>query len=73
ICEKVCLSEKIRMDGDKPVWQNNTTCYLCYSCLNYCPVRAVQILSKVWMKSYTTKRGRYPHPFATVEDIARQK
>jgi len=41
--------------------------------LNYCPVEAVQIYSKIWMKSYTTEKGRYPHPYATVEDISKQK
>jgi len=25
------------------------------------------------MKSYTDKNGRYPHPFATIKDIAGQK
>jgi len=25
------------------------------------------------MKSYTEKKGRYPHPFAKASDIARQK
>jgi len=73
ICEKVCLSRKIKMVNDKPVWQKNITCYLCYACLNYCPKSAVQIYSKIWMKSYTAKRGRYPHPYATYNEIADQK
>lgn len=72
-CEKVCLSQKIKMNGEKPVWQKNITCYLCYACLNYCPSKAVQIYSKIWMKSYTTERGRYLHPYATVKDISKQK
>ncbi|GAH26880.1 unnamed protein product [marine sediment metagenome] len=37
ICEKVCLSQKIKMINKKPVWQKNVKCYLCYACLNYCP------------------------------------
>jgi len=73
ICEKVCPSQKIRMDNHKPVWQRNINCYLCYACLNYCPSKAVQIYSKLWMKSYTNEKGRYPHPYATVKDIAQQK
>jgi ferredoxin len=73
ICEKVCPSGKIKMDGNKPVWQQDVDCYLCYACLNYCPVEAVQIYSKIWMKSYTKEKGRYPHPYATVEDISKQK
>jgi len=73
ICEKVCLSGKIKLVNGKPVWQKSITCYLCYSCLNYCPKSAVQIYSKIWMKSYTTEKGRYPHPYATYNDISDQK
>jgi len=73
ICEKVCLSQKIKMINKKPVWQKNVKCYLCYTCLNYCPEQAVQIKSKIYMKSYIDKNGRYPHPFATIKDIAGQK
>ena len=72
-CEEVCPSGKIKIIGNKPFWQRNITCYLCYACLNYCPNNAVQIYSKIWMKSYTTERGRYPHPYATSKDIALQK
>ena len=46
---------------------------MCYACLNYCPQSAIQIKSKIYMKSYTVANGRYPHPFATVADIAGQK
>ncbi|HQN23265.1 MAG TPA: EFR1 family ferrodoxin, partial [Thermotogota bacterium] len=67
-CARVCLSGKIAIEDHKPVWRQNITCYLCYSCLNYCPVSAIQIRSKIWMKSYTEKNGRYPHPYASVED-----
>ena len=73
ICEKVCLSQKIKMINEKPVWQKNVKCYLCYTCLNYCPEQAVQIKSKIYMKSYTDKNGRYPHPFATIKNITGQK
>jgi len=73
ICEKVCLAQKIKMHDKRPVWQKNITCYLCYTCLNYCPSKAIQIYSKVWMKSYTIERGRYLHPYATANDIAQQK
>jgi len=73
ICEKVCLSQKIKMINKRPVWQKNVKCYLCYTCLNYCPEQAVQIKSKIYMKSYTDKNGRYPHPYATIKDIAGQK
>lgn len=73
ICEKVCLSEKIKLVDKKPVWQRDIKCYLCYACLNYCPVHSIQIKSKIYMKSYTEKNERYCHPYATVNDIAGQK
>lgn len=72
-CEKVCLSKKIKMINKKPVWQNDVKCHFCYACLNFCPKQAVQIKSKWYMKSYTQENGRYPHPFATSDDIAKQK
>ncbi|MBA7548374.1 hypothetical protein ES705_40828 [subsurface metagenome] len=67
ICEKVCLSKKIKMINKKPVWQKNVKCFYCYACINYCPKESVQI------KSFTEKNGRYPHPYATSDDIAKQK
>lgn len=72
-CEKVCLSNKIKMVDKKPVWQKNVKCHMCYTCLNYCPEQSVQIKSKWYMKSYTSEKGRYPHPYASARDIARQK
>lgn len=72
ICEKFCLPGKIKMIDSKPVWQENVKSYLCYACLNYCPVRAVQIKSKIYMKSYTEENERYSHPYAT-DEIAEQK
>ncbi|MGB9940902.1 EFR1 family ferrodoxin [Methanosarcina sp.] len=72
-CEKVCLSGKIKMINNKPVWQENVKCFFCYACLNYCPVKAVQIKSKIYMKSYTEENERYSHPYATANDIAEQK
>lgn len=72
-CEKVCPSQKIKIANKKPVWQDDVKCYFCYACVNYCPRKAVQIKSKVYMKSYTENNERYPHPYATTNDIARQK
>jgi ferredoxin/flavodoxin len=72
-CQKACPSGKIRLVNGKPVWQNDVKCFFCYACVNYCPKKAVQIKSKVYMKSYTEMNERYPHPYATVDDIARQK
>lgn len=67
ICEKVCLSHKIKMVDGKPQWQDNVKCYHCAACLNYCPAQSAQI------KSQTEKNGRYSHPYAAAEDIAMQK
>jgi len=67
ICEMVCPSQKIRMAGGKPQWQDNVKCYHCAACLNYCPEQSAQI------KSQTENNGRYSHPYAAAEDIAMQK
>lgn len=72
-CEKVCLSEKIKMINAKPVWQKNVKCFFCYACLNYCTEYAVQIKSTRTFKTYTAENGRYSHPYATANDISRQK
>lgn len=72
-CEKVCQSGKIKMVDGKPLWQKDIKCYLCYTCLNYCPSQSIQIKSQWFMKSHTRTKGRYPHPFATVKDISVKK
>ena len=72
-CEKVCLSRRITMVDKRPVWQQDTQCYMCYSCLNYCPAQAIQIRDKWYMKSFTREKGRYSHPYATANEIAEQK
>lgn len=73
VCEKVCLSEKIKIVENRPVWQKDVLCYMCFACLNYCPKGAVQIKDIHGVKSYTVENGRYPHPYATVDDIFKQK
>ena len=72
-CEKVCLSKKIKMEKNKPVWQNNIKCYSCLACINYCPVQAIQIKSKWLYNSYTTQNERYNNPYIKADDIAQQK
>lgn len=67
ICEKVCLSKKIKMNNDKPFWQKDIKCYYCYACFNYCPEQSILV------KNYTHKDGRYYHPDVTANDIAEQK
>jgi ferredoxin len=73
ICEKVCLSKKIKITDNKPIWQKNVLCYMCFACLNYCPAKSVQINDIPGVKSYTKENGRYSHPYATVKDISMQK
>ena len=73
ICEKVCTSGKIQMDGKRPVWRKGKDCYMCYACINFCPKETIQIYSKYYMKSYTEKTGRYSHPYVTYKDIMKQK
>ena len=73
ICEKVCLSKKIKLKDNKPIWQKNVLCYMCFACLNYCPKKSVQIKDIPGVKSYTKENGRYSHPYATTQDISMQK
>ena len=73
VCEKVCPSLKIKMVDDKPIWQRKIDCYFCYSCINFCPNQAIQIRSQIYMKSFTLEKGRYPHPYAKVNDMVNQK
>lgn len=51
----------------------DSKCFLCYACINYCPVHSIQIKSSRLLKIYTYKNGRYFHPEATVNDIYGQK
>lgn len=73
ICARVCLAAKIKMTDRRPVWQKNVLCYMCFACLNYCPRAAVQIHDIPGVKSLSGENGRYPHPYATIHDIAAQK
>ncbi|MBN2878679.1 MAG: EFR1 family ferrodoxin [Clostridia bacterium] len=68
-CEKICPSHKISLKDSKPVWDNKKDCYMCYACLNYCPIETIQINSKFYMKSYTKDHGRYHHPEITAQDM----
>lgn len=68
ICEKVCLSGKIKMNNGNPFWQKEVRCYYCYACFNFCPEQSILV-----EKIYTQKDGRYHHPGITVNDIAGQK
>jgi NAD-dependent dihydropyrimidine dehydrogenase PreA subunit len=67
ICEKACLSKKIRLIDGIPVWQKQVQCFFCYACFAYCPVQAILV-----KKLYTEKQGRYVHPRVSAAEIAAQ-
>lgn len=73
LCEKVCLSQKVKMINQKPVWQKQIMCFSCYACLNFCPIQSVQMRSGRLIKFYTAENGRYTHPEVTATEIGRQK
>lgn len=68
ICEKVCLSGKIKMIKKRPFWQENVQCFYCYSCFNFCPEQSILVKDR-----YTYKKSRYIHPKITSRIIAGQK
>jgi len=68
LCEKVCLSGRIRMQDGKPEWIESIDCVYCFACLHYCPVEAIQIKGRK-----TDQKGRYHHREVKAADIARQK
>lgn len=54
ICEKVCPSNNIIIEGKNIIW--GKSCTGCLGCLHHCPVRAIDYGQK------TSKKGRYTHP-----------
>lgn len=74
ICERVCLSNKIEMSDERPLWQEAIQCYGCFACINYCPRHAIQIRSRPPLfRSYTAANARYHHQSITYKDIAEQR
>lgn len=68
LCERICLSNKIRIINNKPEWIDSIKCTYCFACLHYCPVKAIQIKGRK-----TITKGRYHHSEVSAEDIAGQK
>jgi len=66
-CVKICPAKRIKLIAGKPSWNDGVKCFRCAACINYCPSRAAQI------RNYTEKSDRYPHPYATADDIFVQK
>ncbi len=74
VCERICSAYRIRVIDGVPLFDSNATCYGCYSCVNLCPQRAIQMGSQWYNgRSYSPVNGRYPHPFASASEIAKQK
>lgn len=73
ICSKVCLSGKISMQKEQPIWHKKTLCHMCYACINFCPTKAIEIDSIPGVPSYSYENERYNHPFAGIEEIQNQK
>lgn len=68
LCERVCLSERIRIKDGQPEWIESIDCTYCFACLHYCPAHAVQIRNR-----RTVARRRYHHAQINASDIAGQK
>lgn len=77
LCKKVCLSKKIKIIDDKPVWQKSVKCFLCFSCFNYCPSQSIMIhngsSNADRILRYSDKSRRYHHPEISANDISSQK
>lgn len=61
ICSRVCPSDNIRIESNKPVWKHK--CLFCLACMNICPKEAIQLEEKC------RERRRYHHPGITVKRL----
>jgi NAD-dependent dihydropyrimidine dehydrogenase PreA subunit len=68
VCEEVCTSGRIAMEGGRPRWKPEVRCFLCFACYNYCPSASILV-----EKSTTDKGRRYRHPVVSAAEIAAQK
>lgn len=74
ICERICLTDRIKLNNGRPEWNSKVFCYICHACLAFCPAGAVQVRPSVkWAGSKTKHNPRFKPPFASIEDISRQK
>ncbi|MBB6630771.1 EFR1 family ferrodoxin [Clostridium algidicarnis] len=60
ICESVCNSKTIKVNG-KPTWGED--CTQCLACLHLCPVQAIQY------GKGTENKGRYKNPNVTIDEM----
>jgi ferredoxin len=68
ICEKVCLSGKVKIIDGEVIWDKSVQCYYCYACFNFCPIQSILVGEK-----YTLKNGRYHHFDVDCKEIVNQK
>jgi Fe-S-cluster-containing hydrogenase component 2 len=68
VCEKVCLSGRIKVVEGKIIWDKSVQCYYCYACFNFCPTQSILL-----EKKYILKNGRYHHPSINYKEIYAQK
>lgn len=67
-CSKACPSYNIEIHEGIPHWKDEAACIFCFACLNYCPLKAIQIRG-----SKSDVKGRYHHPEVNWNEITMQK
>lgn len=74
VCERICLTDRIKLNNGRPEWDSKVRCYICHACLAFCPAGAIQVKPSIkWAGSKTKHNPRFKPPFASIEDISRQK
>lgn len=68
MCEKMCLSGKIKIKDEKPVWQKEVECQFCLACLQLCSSRAIQV-----HQTNSHKEGRIFEEGINRQEICQQK
>jgi len=74
ICERVCLTDRIKLNNGRPKWNSKVHCYVCHACLAFCPTGAIQVRSSIkWAGSKTKENTMFKPQYAKVNDIAKQR
>jgi len=67
-CALLCPAEKIRIQDNRPIWNENIECQFCLGCLHRCPTESIQIKN-----TKTNILGRiYPQDIK-LEELINQK
>ena len=61
ICTRLCPTENIRLESEKPVFGLN--CEQCMACIQWCPTQAINYKKK------TVGKKRYKHPAIHISDM----